>query len=71
MESIYANLALSGSTNECARTDTVFFPISQVYTRGVTLVLLVQKLQQFYFFYGLKNQNVKNRHWGCFPEAIY
>ena len=26
MESIYAQLALYGSKNECARTDTVFFP---------------------------------------------
>ena len=34
---IYPELALYGSKNECARTDTVFFPISQVCTRGVTL----------------------------------
>ena len=30
MESIYSNLALCGSKNVCARTDTVFFPISEV-----------------------------------------
>ena len=39
MESIYPELALCGSKNECARTDTVFFPISQVCTRGVTLII--------------------------------
>ena len=37
MESIYPELALCGSKNECGRTDTVFSPISQVCTRGVTL----------------------------------
>ena len=30
MESIYTELALYGSKNECARTDTVFLPISEV-----------------------------------------
>ena len=30
MESIYTDLALYGSKNECARTDTVFLPISEV-----------------------------------------
>ena len=34
---IYPELARYSSKNECARTDTVFFPISQVCTRGVTL----------------------------------
>ena len=37
MESIYPESALCGSQNECARTDNVFFPISQVSTRRVTL----------------------------------
>ena len=37
MESVYTDLALCGSKNECARTDTVFSPISQVCTRGLTL----------------------------------
>ena len=37
--SIYPKLALYSSKNKCARTDTVFFPISQVCTRGVTLKL--------------------------------
>ena len=40
IKSIYPELALYGSKNEGARTDTVFFPISQVYTRGVTLTAL-------------------------------
>ena len=30
MESIYAELALCSRKNKCARTDTVFFPISEV-----------------------------------------
>ena len=30
MESLYTGLALYGSHNECARTDTVFLPISEV-----------------------------------------
>ena len=37
IKSIYLELALDGSNNKCARTDTVFLPISQVCTRGVTL----------------------------------
>ena len=35
--SIYSKFALDGSNNECAWTDTVFFPISQVCPMGVTL----------------------------------
>ena len=31
---MYPNLALSGSKNEGARTDSVFIPISQVYPLG-------------------------------------
>ena len=30
METVYTVLALYGSKNECARTDTVFSPISEV-----------------------------------------
>ena len=37
IKSIYPELALYGSKNECARTDTVLFPISQVCTRGETI----------------------------------
>ena len=44
MKNIYPELALYGSTNESARTDTVFFPISQVCTRGVTLNRLGQRV---------------------------
>ena len=38
---MYSKLALCGTKNKCARTDTVFFPISQVSTRGVTLDIYV------------------------------
>ena len=37
METIYTELALYGSKNECARTYTVFLPISQVYNGKVSL----------------------------------
>ena len=38
MESIYTKLALYGSKNECARTDTVFLPISEVCNSTVSLI---------------------------------
>ena len=38
IKNIYPELALYGRKNECARTDTVFFAISQVCPWGVTLV---------------------------------
>ena len=37
MESIYAELALYGSKNECAKTDTVFLSISEVCDGMVSL----------------------------------
>ena len=37
MESLRPEFAHYASKNKCARTDTAFFPISQVCTRGVTL----------------------------------
>ena len=37
MESIYTELALYGSKNECARTDNVFSPISEVCDGTVSL----------------------------------
>jgi hypothetical protein len=37
MKSIYTELALYGSKNECARTDTVFLPISEVCDGTVSL----------------------------------
>ena len=37
MESIYTELALYGSKNECARTNTVFLLISQVCEGTVSL----------------------------------
>ena len=39
MESLNPEFALNDIKNKCARTDTIFFPISQVCTRGVTLHL--------------------------------
>ena len=37
MESVYTELALYGSNNECARTDTAFLPISEVCNVTVSL----------------------------------
>ena len=38
MESIYTELTLYGSNNECARTDTVFLPISEICDGTVSLM---------------------------------
>ena len=38
MESIYTNLALCGNKNECAKTDNVYFPISEVSDGMVSLL---------------------------------
>ena len=43
--SISPELALYSSNKFCARTDTVFSPISQVCTRGVTLARRLNYLQ--------------------------
>ena len=40
MESIYNELALYGSKNECARTDNVFSPISEVCNGTVSLYFI-------------------------------
>ena len=37
MENIYSELGLDGSKKECARTDTVILPISDVYDGTVAL----------------------------------
>ena len=39
MESIYTELALYGSKNECARTDTIFLLISEVCNGKVSLAV--------------------------------
>ena len=39
MESIYTELALYGSKNDCARTDNVFSPISEICDGRVSLVV--------------------------------
>ena len=41
MKSTYPELALCGRTNECARTDTVFFPISKVCKDTVSLKIMM------------------------------
>ena len=51
MESIYTKLALYGSTNECARTDAVFLPISEVCDGTVSLA----KLRFILIFISLDN----------------
>ena len=38
MESIFTELALYGSKNDCARTETVFLPISKVLDRSVSII---------------------------------
>ena len=38
MQSIFTELALYGSKNECARTDNVFYPISEVCDGMVSLM---------------------------------
>ena len=48
MESIYTELALYGSKNECARTDNVFSPISEV--RDGTVSLSVRGLGKGYWY---------------------
>ena len=40
MESVYPKLTLCGSKNVCAKTDTVFFPISEVSEGTVSLCML-------------------------------
>ena len=37
MESVYTELAFYGNKNECARTDTVFLPISEICNGTVSL----------------------------------
>ena len=53
---MYNELALYGGKNECARTDNVFFPISEVCDGTVSLIFLflVQSCQKriaLVFFY--------------------
>ena len=51
MESIYPELALCGRLNECARTDTVFPPISEVSEGTVSLINNVKKKKHICFLY--------------------
>ena len=45
MESKYNNLALYGSKNECAWTDNVFFPISEVCDGTFSLKKLLMQIK--------------------------
>ena len=47
MKSVYPELALCGSKNECVRTDTVFSSISEVCTMGMTLLKSFQTQKQY------------------------
>ena len=58
MESIYTELALYGSKNECARTETVFLLISEVCDGTVSLTGLQGFLTNFHPF-----DNLNLRGW--------
>ena len=45
MESLYPELNLCGITKECARTDTVFFPIAEVSEGTVSLAMQRGEMQ--------------------------
>ena len=62
MESIYTELALYGSKNECARTDNVIFPISEVCDGTVSLSKLSEIL---YYLYNKMHLLIK-----CLVEAL-
>ena len=53
MESIYTELALYGSKNECARTDTVFAPISEVCHGTVSLKSFLCLLSLILHYYAI------------------
>ena len=50
MDSIYTELALSGSKTECARTETVFIPISEVCDGTVSLRTQAKGNYNYYDF---------------------
>ena len=56
MEIIYPELALCGSKNLCARTDTVFFPISDVNEGMVALIRFNCKL--YLYLAGQKGKGI-------------
>ena len=53
MESIYPELALFGSKNECAMTDTVFFPLSEVSEGTVSFAARKNNYFELFFTYPL------------------
>ena len=50
MESIYTKLALYWSKKECAKTDNVFSPISEVCNVTVSLLMEIFKATKFFFY---------------------
>ena len=66
MESIRTELALYGSKNECARTETVFLPISEVCDGTVSLGKT--KMIAFSFLYILFSAQNKYKKIQIFEE---
>ena len=64
MESVYPELALCGSTNECARTDPVFFCISEVNNGTVSLSITLYEI-------GHIAQDTKERAKSTQPRPLF
>ena len=62
METIHPELALYGSKNVCARTNTVFFPISEVCDGTVSLTNIRHLLAYNKFKYIFPLQDLKVSH---------
>ena len=61
MESLYTGLVLYGSQNECARTDTVFLPLSEVCDGTVSLKLFLTNFKKCAFSEMKYNDTVQSR----------
>ena len=57
MQSIFTELALNGSKNECARTDNVFYPISEVCDGTVSLIKNKTRDAGFFYLQTLKESH--------------
>ena len=60
MESIYTKLALYGRENDCARTDAVFLPISEV-CNGTVSLAEVAILAIFFVLVAVSTTNVRSK----------
>ena len=49
MESVYTELSLNGSKNECAKSDTVFLPISEFCNGTVSLCSWLSNIRNIFF----------------------